>query len=472
MLIARPLKAILINQAMKKPILILLCITFICTLSMGQNNSTAPKIISTIPAFGDCKVDTALTEITLRFDQDMGEGCSVVNTKNLPKITQKYHWTDKRTLSIPVKLFPNRLYYLAFNNSRHQHFTNTQGIPLNPDDLHFQTKAVSSVDLNGSSLELNKKACKELMEIFPRKYSYATLKGINWKTLMEQKRTELENAETPTEFALKLVKLLRNADDPHLGVELEGQRFETCNMRLVDNNFNTVALLPRLQEKKNSKNFAVLTGVIDSIGYLLLRDWNTDLDNLSLKNWGNSTDPDIPAFEVIKGLLIYQNLIIDVRDNGGGKEIYARKLASCFVTDSIPFGKVYNYNEKTGLFDKEILHKLYPYERKLKYSGNIYVLSGPNVMSNNESFILMMKQVPNAKIAGMKTYGSSGNPVPYVLSNGVTVYIPSWQAYTLEGKLIEGNGIQPDIERITTRKDFQDKDGLVDEVMNMIKKKN
>jgi len=243
-------------------------------------------------------------------------------------------------------------------------------------------------------------------------------------------------------------------------------------MRLVDNNSNSVALFSRLQEKKISKNFAVEAGVIDSIGYLLLRDWNTDLDNLSLKNWGNSTNPDIPAFDVIKGLLVYPNLIIDVRENSGGNETYARKLASCFVTDSIAYEKVKNYNEKTGLFDRELLKKLYPNERKLKYSGNIYVLSGPNVMSSNESYILMMKQVPNTKIVGMKTYGSSGNPIPYVLSNGVTVYIPSWQAYTLEGKLIEGNGVQPDIERITTRKDFQDKDGLVEEVTNMIKKKN
>lgn len=450
---------------MKKPMLILLCITLMCALSMGQNNATAPKIISTLPAFGDCKVDPALTEIILRFDQDMGEGYSVPDTKNMPQITQKPHWVDERTLSIPVKLFQNRLYSLAFNSPKFQNFINTQGIPLNPEDLHFQTKTVSSV-------ELNKKACKELMEIFPQKYSYASLKGINWKTLLEQNRSELENAETPAEFTLKLIKLLRTAEDPHVWVELEGQRFETGKMRLVDNNSNSVALFSRLQEKKISKNFAVEAGVIDSIGYLLLRDWNTDLDNLSLKNWGNYTNPDIPAFDVIKGLLVYPNLIIDVRENSGGNETYARKLASCFVTDSIAYEKVKNYNEKTGLFDRELLKKLYPNERKLKYSGNIYVLSGPNVMSSNESYILMMKQVPNTKIVGMKTYGSSGNPIPYVLSNGVTVYIPSWQAYTLEGKLIEGNGVQPDIERITTRKDFQDKDGLVEEVTNMIKKKN
>lgn len=80
------------------------------------------------------------------------------------------------------------------------------------------------------------------------------------------------------------------------------------------------------------------------------------------------------------------------------------------------------------------------------------MLTGPKVMSSNESFILMMKMFPNAKIVGMKTYGSSGNPIPHELSNGVTIYLPSWQAYSLDGKLIEGNGIEPDIKINTTKK--------------------
>lgn len=108
----------------------------------------------------------------------------------------------------------------------------------------------------------------------------------------------------------------------------------------------------------------------------------------------------------------------------------------------------------------------------MNYSGNLYVLSGPAVMSSNESFILMMKQVPKAKVVGMRTYGSSGNPIPRELSNGVTVYLPSWQAYTLDGKLIEGNGVDPDVEIITSKKDFENNDILVDDVLKMIKNKD
>lgn len=450
---------------MKRTILTLIFTALICAITVAQNRVNSPKIVSTIPTFGDCSVDPELTKIVIKFDQDMSPGYSVPDTKNMPQITGKPEWNDKRTLSIPVKLYPNKLYSLQLNSWKFQGFANIEGIPLNPEDLHFQTKPVSYE-------ALNKKAYNEFKEVFPKQYSYASLKGIDWKTLLEKNRAELENAKTNTEFALKLVKMLRTTEDPHLWVEVEGQRFETGKMKLIESNTGSKQLFSLLQDKKVSNGFMSIAGVIDSVGYISMRDWNTDFNKLALKPWGDSRNPEITAEDALEELFRYPNLIIDVRENSGGNESYAKEFASYFVKDSIPYEKVKNFNEKTGLFDNEHFKKLYPNEKKLNYSGNIYVLSGPSVMSSNESFILMMKQVPKAKVVGMRTYGSSGNPIPRELSNGVTVYLPSWQAYTLDGKLIEGNGVEPDIEIITSKKDFENNDILVEDVLKMIKNKD
>jgi hypothetical protein len=450
---------------MKRTILSIILIALISVITIAQNQLNAPKIISTTPAFGDCNVDPGLCEIVIIFDQDMAKGMSIINTQNMPEFKDQPKWVDQRTLSIPVKLFPNKLYSLALNNSKFQNITNVSGIPLNPDELYFQTRPVSFE-------ALNKKAYTEFIEFFPKHYSYASLKGIDWKSLLAKNRAELENAKTNTEFALKLVKLLRIADDAHLWVDVEGQRFETAKIKLVENNYGSQQLFSLLQDKKVSKGFMSVVGVIDSVGYISMRDWNTDFNKLTHKPWGNSRNPEVTAVDALKELFKYPNLIIDVRENSGGNESYAKEFASYFVNDSIPYEKVKNFNEKTGLFDNEHFKKLYPNEKKLTYSGNIYVLSGPSVMSSNESFILMMKQVPNAKVVGMKTYGSSGNPIPRQLSNGVTVYLPSWQAYTLEGKLIEGIGVEPDVEIITSKKDFENNDVLIESVMKMIKSKD
>lgn len=449
---------------MKKSFSILAFLFFFWTISSGQNNGTAPKIISTIPEFGDCNVDPELKEIIVRFDQDMSPGMSLIDTKNTPRTTAKSHWIDKRTFSIPVKLFPDKLYSLAFNNSRFQNFRNLDGIPLNPDDLHFKTK-----DISYSAL--NKQSYKELTDLFPKMYSYATIKGIDWNSIISKNQSELENSKSSGEFALKLVKLLKLAEDPHLWIDVEGQRFETGKLKIVNNNYTAGLLFSILQDRKASSTFTALSGVYDSIGYFSLRDWTTDLSDLKLRVWGNSQNPEFPAFDVLKELSAYPNLIIDVRENTGGNESFAKKLAALFVNDSIPYEKVVTYNEKSGKFDKEFIKKLYPSTNHLDYTGKIYVLSGPSVMSSNESFILMMKQLPNTSIIGMKTYGSSGNPKPYTLSNGVTLYLPSWQAYTIDGKLIEGNGVEPDIEIVTNKEDFQKKDILFEKVVSLIKDK-
>lgn len=381
---------------MKNTILTLFFAAFIGAVTIAQNQLKAPVIISTTPDFGDCQVDPGLTEIIIRFDQEMSNGMSVVNTQNVPEKSGQPKWVDQKTLSIPVKLYPNKLYSLAFNNAKFQNFTNTSGIPLNPCELHFLTKQVLYE-------ALNKKAYNEFKEIFPEQYSYASLKGIDWKTTVEKNRAELENAKTNTEFALKLVKMLRIAEDPHLWVDVEGQRLATCKMKLAESNSNIKQLFSLLQDKKISNDFRTIAGVIDSVGYISIPDWETDFNKVTLKLWGNSKNPEIKAADVLKELFRYPDLIIDVRENSGGNESYAKQFASCFVKDSIPFEKVRSFNEKTGLFDLEHIKKMYPNGMKLNYSGNIYVLSGPLVMSSNESFILMMKQVPNAKVVGMKT---------------------------------------------------------------------
>jgi len=146
----------------------------------------------------------------------------------------------------------------------------------------------------------------------------------------------------------------------------------------------------------------------------------------------------------------------------------AKEFASCFIKDPLPYELVKNYNKETDKFDIEHIKEIYPNKIGFTYEGNVYVLTGPRGLSSNEGFILMMKQVKKAKVIGMKTYGSSGNPKPYKLSDEITLYLPSWQAYTLDNELIEGHGIEPDIEILNSQADFNDKDALFNEVIKII----
>lgn len=274
-------------KIMKKLFLTLIFVGLVCAGAMAQGGVkalgvvsgpgvvNAPHIVSTVPAFGDCEVDPGLTKIVIRFDQDMMPSYSVMNSENFPQVTGKPVWDDKRTLSIPVKLFPGKLYTMQLNSTRTWGFSNLEGIPLSPVDLLFQTKPASNdsaSDANNSvssMAKLNKRSYDEFKKFFPKEYSYASLKGLDWNALLKESKDELVNSKTNTEFALKLIKLLQKADDAHLWIDVDGKRFETGKIKPIEENVNMNHLFTLLQNRRVSEGLMSVAGEID--GWVISR---------------------------------------------------------------------------------------------------------------------------------------------------------------------------------------------------------
>ena len=74
----------------------------------------------------------------------------------------------------------------------------------------------------------------------------------------------------------------------------------------------------------------------------------------------------------------------------------------------------------------------------------------------------MMKQVEGCTLVGQTSYGSSGNPKPHELGNGVTVWVPSWKSLDAKGICTEGIGIRPDIEVETVGAQFEGSDPVLE----------
>ena len=91
-------------------------------------------------------------------------------------------------------------------------------------------------------------------------------------------------------------------------------------------------------------------------------------------------------------------------------------------------------------------------------------------MSSCEAFLLMMKQVPGAVLVGGRSYGSSGNPKPFDLGIGVTVFLPSWKAMLPDGTVFEGIGIKPDIEVKTTSTELAARDPVLEAALKALRK--
>ena len=300
----------------------------------------------------------------------------------------------------------------------------------------------------------NEQAINELKEGVLKKYSYS-YKVTNWDDLFDEYSLPLQSAQTPQKFAEIAAKMLANANDIHITIEVDGERYPTYKRRVLCN-YN-LQLLPNLIDNWIQYNEAIASGTLsnEKICYLLITTWNDE------KKEGINA-----AFQVLQKLKAFTALIIDVRPNGGGAEELARSVAGCFIEKDVVYAKHRIINPDSSFSDYK--REITPTGTGSHFKGPIAVLTGQNNMSSCESFILMMKQVINCTIIGNTTYGSSGNPKPLRLSNNLIVNLPSWQAMDRNGDIIEGKGIKPDIEVKFNKEDFNNNDPVLSKAISFL----
>ena len=203
-------------------------------------------------------------------------------------------------------------------------------------------------------------------------------------------------------------------------------------------------------------------------------------------------------------------LIIDVRDNGGGTRDLIQELAGYFVhPDSIYVVNATKQRGKLPLNEelKEALHSRYLYsideldireqnavdkfmtsfipiydlsnERfsafhyyilngqkitkdKFHYNRPIYILGNERSFSAASVLVSVFKGLPNIKIVGVNTDGSSGNSQRFELPNSeLRGKISTMVSYQKNGQILDGIGTKPDIEvkrnldQIFLKEDYQ-----------------
>lgn len=227
-----------------------------------------------------------------------------------------------------------------------------------------------------------------------------------------------------------------------------------------------------------------------------------------------SRDESSNLFECLDSFMMKardtEALIIDVRDNGGGTRDLIKELGGYFVhPDSIYI--VNAARQRGGLplnaEHKEDLHSRYLFSREelnsreqeavdrfmssftpmyhlddQKFSEyHYFVLSGRKrnrnqyhyqkpiyILANERSFsaasvlVSAFKGLPNIKVAGVNTDGSSGNSQRFELPNsGLHGKISTMVSFQKDGKILDGIGTQPDIEiernldQIFLKQDYQ-----------------
>jgi hypothetical protein len=382
--------------------------------------------------------------------------------EKFPKIIGRPRWVSDRTLRVSVKLVPDHDYWLSINSDRFTNFRGKNGEPAEPHPVSFKTKkadpggdAKPAPKAQRLTPEENRDAVAELRRAIDQDYSYRDRMKLDWDALFKAATPELEAAATPDEFARAAAKALAPANDMHLWLEANG-KLVGSHSRRVPHNLNRDTLA-RLVPGWRQRGTGVYTGRFDDgIGYVLIDSWDA-----------SRAEGVRAAIDFLAGLKDAPGYVIDVRPNAGGSETLAATLAGCFVAEPVVYAR--HRTRFGGELSPPAERVLSPAEPHLH--RKVAVLMGLANMSSCESFLMMMRRGPDCVLVGERSFGSSGNPQPIALGNGVTAYIPSWQDLDVDGTPIEGKGIAPDVEVVTHAADLQSADSVLAAALAAIRSK-
>jgi C-terminal processing protease CtpA/Prc len=282
---------------------------------------------------------------------------------------------------------------------------------------------------------------------------------VDWKTRFAKFQAPLKNAPTAAAFARTAAELLAAARDPHISVKVNGFQLLSFREAWPSPNFNGRILNKYVSDSKQHNNVVTTGKLKNGTGYLLIGSWGGDKKSIS------------PALDFIDQHAGDEAIVIDVRTNGGGNELLAREVAGCFTEQPLVYSqhKMRDPQSPTGF--SEIQDRIVERNASRKFfRGKVLVLMGPTNMSSNESFLLMMRECKNCVLIGERSFGSSGNPQPHDLGNGVTVNLPAWQDLFPDGTLLEGRGIEPQIKILTSAKDLSTRDAVLEAAIQQLKK--
>ncbi|RDY24605.1 peptidase S41 [Romboutsia maritimum] len=339
------------------------------------------------------------------------------------------------------------------------------------------------------------------------------LNNIDWLSNKENYINRIKSTKNDKEFIKELSEVIDELNNGHTNLIKDKDKYkifkESYSKQGLYDFFDDEKVKDRYdslskiginlnKETKHFNNNLILKDVVkDKVGYM-------NLPKMSPKSGSIKKDMKT-ILDYIKTLDNHKTLIIDIRGNRGGNDVYWKEIVSNISNQDIKTkgfslfrgkSKVINYyikakNIKLTSIDKlpESVIKNAPNEVSEKFSGflelentiktnhsskfkgNIYLLVDEQVFSSAESFAVFCKDTKFATLVGNTTGGGGGGygPVLFNLKNsGLIVRINSDMFLTRNGICDEEFKVTPDflLKNDKRTKEFKD-DNCIKKVLEI-----
>ncbi len=293
---------------------------------------------------------------------------------------------------------------------------------------------------------------------FDQEYCYFPMKNIDWNALHDRYRPEIDTVSSAESFVGICTAMLAPLRDGHVYFTAPDGSYHRTRVSPYHANYD-MKVYQSLYQKYGGEFVDKGLGyaVVDSILCIGILSWLDD--NFVVADFDRILD----SCKAMHGI------ILDVRPNGGGDQNLALQVAGRF-TSSTTIGSYWSVRNGPNHSDLTSPAPIKVSPRGWTWTKPVAVLSGRVCFSSCEGFISAMRNIPGITVIGDTTGGGSGNPKLYAFGNGWQYSVPQWIEYTADMKVIEWNGIAPDIYVKADSTDFaQGDDPVFDYALAWIK---
>lgn len=296
-------------------------------------------------------------------------------------------------------------------------------------------------------------------------YTFFTVKNIDWDSVYTANRPKIENGMRSDKLFNVLADMLSALRDGHVNLQagFDLSRYWEWYLDYPQNfDFSII-------ERNYLRDNYQITGpfynrMIGSVGYVYYKSFEDKVNGSLMDYIVSRYSSRVSNNDTI----IVKGLILDVRDNGGGKLKNAETIISRFANEK-KLVQYWQYKDGPGHNDfTEPIPKYAEPEGEHQYQGLVVVLANRSCYSAANFFVQVMKNFPNVIVMGDSTGGGGGLPINRELPNGWTYRFSSTLTTTVSGENIEF-GVAPDIHVDMKKGDMErGKDTILEEALRLI----
>jgi len=293
-------------------------------------------------------------------------------------------------------------------------------------------------------------------ETFAEHYPFFALRKTDWLAVDKKFRPQVTPATKPEELFRILSDMIEPLHDAHTSIRAKSiqQSFHGHRPAAEPRQLKNAGRITEIIEKQYLRgglqdfcNKQLQFGMLNpSVGYLRIHSFSGYSEDAEFARQLEALENALDA--IFKDAAKWTGLVIDVRLNGGGSDVFGISIASRLATrEYLAYSKV----TRNDIHDED--HRTPPQpvivhiSQRPGFRGPVVLLTSADSVSAAETFTMaVLDRQPHVIRVGANTQGVFSDVLGRVLPNGWSFGLPNEIYLTKDRKAFDGPGVPPDIE--------------------------